>query len=293
MYIPDFDYYAPKSLQEALRLLADLGPKASLLAGGTDLLHKMKVGKAAPKALISLRNVPEVRGITHVPGKGLVLGALATHNELMESPLLHERYFSISDAAHQMASNQIRNLGTVGGNIANAVPSADLPPILIALNATITLASQAGSRELNLEDFFVEPASSLLKEGEILTRITIPDQPATGSRYVKFGLRRSGALAVSGAAVSVTVEGGIIKDARIVLASSAPKVIRVTAAEDHLKGKAPTPELIKEAANLVTAQVRPRDSIRGSGEYRRHLAGVLTKRALKAALETGHGHPGK
>lgn len=293
MYLPDFEYYAPDTLDDALTLLDDMGPEAVVLAGGTDVLHKMKLGKMAPRALISLRKLKILKDIRHVPGRGLVIGAAATHSDLMESALVRERYFSISDAAHQMASNQIRNLGTVGGNIVNAVPSADLPPILIALGAKIRLAGTAGERTMDLEDFFVEPASSVIRPNEILTEITIPDQPLTGSRYVKFGLRRSGALAVAGAAVSVTMKGGVMKGVRIALSSSAPVVIRAKAAEKFLEGKKPGQKVLAEAAEMVSLETRPRDSIRGSAEYRRHLAGVLTKRALEKSIETGHGASGK
>lgn len=291
MYLPDFNYHAPATVKEACALLDNLGPGARVLAGGTDLLHKMKLGKDAPSDLISLKNLADLKTVSFVPGLGVVLGALATHNGIMESPVLHQRYFSVSDAAHQMASNQIRNLGTLGGNIANAVPSADLPPILIALKATLHLESSEGERTMPLEDFFQEPASCVLKKGELVTKVVIPEQTATGSRYVKFGLRRSGALAVVGAAVAVTVKDGMIEEARIALASSAPKVIRAFKAEEFLKGKPATEEVVNEAARIVSEESRPRDSIRGSAEYRRHLGGVLFKRAITRSLATGHGQP--
>lgn len=294
MYLPDFDYHTPETVQEACHLLAALGPEARVLAGGTDLLHKMKVGKLAPRALVSLRRIGELKGIRHEPGRGVVIGAAATQNDILESPVLQERYLSVSEAAHRMASNQIRNLGTVGGNIVNAVPSADLPPILIALGAEIRLAGPAGERTMRLEEFFVEPASSVIRHDEILTEIVIPDQSATGSAYHKFGLRRSGALAVVGAAVALTLEGGVLRDVRIVLASSASTVMRARDAEAYLAGREPTPEVLEEAARLTSAQSRARDSIRGSAEYRRHLAGVLARRALRQAIDHGHrgsSHP--
>lgn len=292
MYLPDFDYHAPATLSEACGLLASLGEGARILAGGTDLLHKMKLGKEEPKALVSLRRLEELKAIRAVPGVGVVIGATATHNALMESEVLHSAFFSVSDAAHQMASNQIRNLGTVGGNIVNAAPSADLVPILIALKATIRLVSASGERTMELGDFFAEPASCVIAPGEILTEITIPEQRATGSRYVKFGLRRSGALAVVGAAAAVTCSGGKIEECRIALSSSAPKPIRAFEAEKFLVGREPTLANLKEAQKLVSAEVRPRDSIRGSADYRRHLAGVLARRALTKAVETGHGKGG-
>lgn len=289
MHLPDFDYYAPQTVKEACQLLSRLRAEARVLAGGTDLLHKMKTGKIAPHALVSLRRIEALRGIRHEAGRGVVIGAMATQNDVVESPVLHGRYLSVSDAAHCMASNQIRNLGTVGGNIVTAVPSADLPPILIALNAEIFLKGPTGERRMPLEEFFVEPASSVIQNDEILMEIVIPDQAATGSAYRKFGLRRSGALAVAGAAVSVTLIDGVLRDARVVLASSAPSVMRARDAEEYLLGREPTHDVLEEAARRAAAESRPRDSIRGSAEYRRHLAGVLTKRALRQSLAQGHG----
>ncbi len=288
MYVPDFEYLAPGSLSEACRVLDDLGPRAAVLAGGTDLLHKMKLGKAAPPVVVSLRNLDELRGIRHEPGRGVVIGALVTQNELVDSPVLHERYRSVSEAAHQMASNPIRNLGTVGGNIVNGVPSADLPPILIALKASIRLVSVRGERTLPLEEFFTGAAQTRIEPGEILTEVVVPDAGMTGSTYIKFGLRRSGALAVAGAAAAVRMEDGRIGEARIALASCAPTVIRARDAESYLEGREPTDEALEEAGRRASAESRPRDSIRGSAEYRRHLAGVLTKRALKRAIWKGH-----
>jgi carbon-monoxide dehydrogenase medium subunit len=288
MHLPDFDYVAPASLGEACGLLKELGPKARVLAGGTDLLHKMKLGVLAPEVLISLRNLSELRGIRHMGGRGVVIGALSTHSDVMNSAVLQERYRSVCEAAHQMASNQIRNLGTIGGNIVNAVPSADLPPILVALRATLRLVGPTGDRTLALEEFFTGAASCVIRPDEILTEITIPDQPTTGSTYRKFGLRRSGALAVVGVAVAVTVAEDRIEEARIALGSAAPTLLRARQAESFLAGRQISDAALAEAGALASQESRPRDSIRGSAAYRRHLVGVLTKRALRKAIAEGH-----
>ncbi len=288
MYVPDFEYHAPGTLAEACALLTELGDKATVLAGGTDVLHKMKVGKLAPEHLVSLKRLDELRQIRYEPARGVVIGGLATHHSLYTSPLLQERYLSVPMAAHTMASNQICNLGTVGGNIVNGVPSADLPPILIALGASIRLVSAVGERSMLLEDFFVGAAQTVIAPGEILTDIAIPDQTTTGSTYLKFGLRRSGALAVVGVAASVTVEDGILRDSRIVLASAAPTVMRAREAEDYLRGRNLGDEALARAGALAAEASRPRDSIRGSAEYRKNLVEVLTKRALRKAADEGH-----
>lgn len=288
MNMPDFEYHAPATLAEVCVLLAALGDRAVLLAGGTDVLHKMKQWKLTPQHMVSLKRCDELRGIRYQEGRGVILGALSTQNDIYTSPVLQERYLSVSQAAHQMASNQIRNQGTVGGNIVNAVPSADLPPILIALQASIRLVSHTGQRDLPLEDFFVDAGKTLLAPGEVLTEVTIPDQATTGSTYIKFGLRRSGALAVAGAAVAVTVAGQALGQARIALSSAAPTVLRAREAENHLRAQPITSKLLAEAGALAAAESRPRDSIRGSAEYRRNLVGVLTQRALRNAIDQGH-----
>lgn len=289
MNMPDFTYHAPQSLSEICSLLAELGKTATVLAGGTDVLHKMKQWKLTPEHVVSLRHCDDLRGIHYEPGRGVVIGALTTQNDVYTSSVLQERYLSVSQAAHQMASNQIRNLGTVGGNIVNAVPSADLPPILIALQANIRLVCETGEREMPLEEFFVDAGQTLLAPGEVLTEVIIPDQETTGSTYIKFGLRRSGALAVAGSAVAVTVEGNILREARIALSSAAPTVMRASDAEAHLRGQPVSEELLARAGELAAAESRPRDSIRGSAEYRRNLVEVLTKRALHKAIDEGHG----
>lgn len=288
MYLPDFEYAAPRSLAEACALLNELGPAAKVLAGGTDVLHKMKLGALAPRVLVSLKHLDDLRGIRHVPGRGVVIGALSTQNDVLNSPVLQERYRSVCEAAHRMASHQIRNLGTIGGNIVNAVPSADLPPILVALGASLRLTGVEGERTLPLDEFFTGAAASVIRPDEILVEIVIPDQRATGSTYLKFGLRRSGALAVVGVAVAVTVAEGRIDEARIALASAAPTLLRARQAEAFLAGKPIGDDTLAEAGSLALREGRPRDSIRGSAEYRRHLLGVLTKRALKKAIAEGH-----
>lgn len=288
MYLPDFEYHAPRTLADACTLLAELGEKVTVLAGGTDVLHKMKVGKLAPEHLMSLKHLDGLREIRYEAGRGVVIGALASHNSIYNSPLLQERYLSICQAAHTMASNQICNMGTVGGNIVNGVPSADLPPILIALKATIRLVCATGERSMALEDFFCGSAQTVIAPGEILADITIPDQATTGSTYIKFGLRRSGALAVTAVAAAVTMEDGILREARIVLASAAPTVMRARDAEESLRDQQVSDQLLAQAGLFAAGASRPRDSIRGSAEYRKNLVEVLTKRALRKAIDEGH-----
>jgi len=288
MMIPEFEYLSPQSLPEACAMLAQYGDHAKVLAGGSDLLVKMKDGLMKPAYLVSLKNLDSLKEIRYQSGKGIIIGALATHNEVMRNSVLQQKYRSVCEAAHTMAAEQIRNIGTVGGNLVNAVPSADLPPILITLDAQVRIVGPGGERTILLDDFFLGPGKTVLGMGEILAEIIIPDQPTTGSNYIKFGLRRAGALAVAGVASSVTVSDGVYEDVRIVLGAVAPTPLRARQAENLLRGKKISQELIDEAGRIAAAESKPINDIRGSIEYRRNLVNVLTKRSLKAATEKGH-----
>ncbi|MCL2336416.1 MAG: xanthine dehydrogenase family protein subunit M [Firmicutes bacterium] len=288
MYLPDFEYHMPASIQEACALLAKSGPAAQVLAGGTDLLNKMKHGLVAPQILISLKQLEQLSGIEYVAGKGVVIGARVTHNAICNAKLLQDKYLSVCEAAHHMANNQIRNVGTIGGNIANAVPSADLPPILIALGASITLAGANGEREMALEDFFTGPGKTKIAPDEIITQIIIPDGSFTGSTYIKFGLRRSGALAVVGVAVAVEMDGNVCKKARIALGAVAPVPMRATQAEAAITGQTVSDDLLEAVGVCAAKECKPISDMRGSAEYRRDMVRVFTKRALRKAIDEGH-----
>lgn len=288
MYMPDFEYHAPKTLADACVLLDELGEKTIVLGGGSDLLHKMKNGHLTPEHVVSLKHMAELRKIRHEDGRGLVIGALVTPDEIYRSPLLQERYLSLPMAAHEMGNPQVRNRGTIGGNICNASPLADLPPLLIALNASVKIAEYAGERIVPLEEFICGPGKTLIKRDEILSEVIIPDQAATGSTYIKFGLRKSGALAVVGVAVSVTVKDGVLVDARIVMGAVAPVPMRAKDAEDILRGQKISDALLEKAADSAAAECKPISDLRGSAEYRREMIRVLTRRALRKAIDEGH-----
>jgi carbon-monoxide dehydrogenase medium subunit len=285
MYLPDFEYYSPATVKEACLILARLDGVGRVLAGGTDLLPHMKNGTIVPAALVSLKEIRELREIAYVPGRGVVIGARATQNGLVRSPVLQERYPAVCETAHSMANNQIRNRGTIGGNLVSAVPSADLPPILIALQAKVTLAGPLETRTIPLESFFVRPRCSVIASDEILTEVVIPDQATTGNAYLKFGLRRSGALAVVGVAASVVADGMHVEEARIVLGAVAPTPVRACEAESLLRGNRVTEPLLEEVGRAAAHECRPISDIRGSDEYRRDMVAVFTKRALRKALK--------
>lgn len=287
MYLPDFEYYAPDNIAEACKLLTQFGEKAKLFAGGTDILVKMKNEVLAPEVLISTKNLG-MKEIEYVPGKGVVIGARCTHNDLVKCETLAKKYASVSNAARQMAHNQVRNVGTVAGNISNAVPSADLPPIFISLDATVKLVGSNGERTVAMEDLFTGPGKTVLAQDELITEVIVPDQKMTGSTYIKFGLRKSGALAVVGVAVAVQVENNVIKDARIALGAVAPTPVRAKKTEEFLKGKTVSDELLAEAGVIASAECKPISDIRASAEYRTDLIRIFTKRALRKAIDEGH-----
>ncbi len=288
MIVPEFEYLAPETLQEACAMLHQFNGRAKVLAGGSDLIVKMKSGLLKPDFLVSLKNLDELKGVRYEPGVGVIIGARTTHNMVMSDPILKEKYPSVCASAATMAAHQVRNLGTLGGNMVNAVPSADLPPILIALNARARIVGPGGERTVLVEDFFTGVGRTVLATDQILAEVIIPDQPTTGSNYIKFGLRKAGALAVVGIASSVVMEGQTIKDVRIALGAVSPTPMRAIEAEAVLRGKQVSQELIDQAGKIAASESKPITDMRGSAEYRRNLVDVLTRRTLKAAIEKGH-----
>lgn len=288
MYLRDFEYFIPQSVEEACQLLHDYGSKAKAIAGGTDLLIKMKKDLLAPEVLVDIGQLPQLKIIEHVTGKGVVIGATAIHNDIQNSKVLQQKYLSVAEAAHQLANNQVRNLGTIGGNISNAVPSADLPPILIALDTTVKIVGPRGVRTLPLEDIFMGPNQTILEHDELITEFIIPDNGFTGSTYIKFSLRASGALALVGVAAAVKQEGNVLKDARIVLGAVSPVPVRAKKAESLLRDKQVSAGLFTEAGVLASGECRPISDIRASAEYRMDMVRIYTKRALQKAVDEGH-----
>jgi carbon-monoxide dehydrogenase medium subunit len=287
VYLPDFDYVAPESVEEVSRFLAD-NDGAMILSGGTDIITKMKNGVISPTALVSLKKLPQLKKIEYVQGKGLSIGGACTHNDLIFSETINQRYNSISNAAQTLAANQIRHAGTIAGNIVTAVPSADLPPILIVLGATVTLVSIKGTRTLSLEDVFAGPSRTVLEKNEVMTEIIIPDQLMTGSTYFKYALRKAGALATVGVAAAVHMQGNVIADIKVAFGAVAPVPMRAPKVEGFLKGKEASDENLEAAAAIAYDECIPITDHRASEEYRRDLVGTFTKRAIRKAINEGH-----
>jgi carbon-monoxide dehydrogenase medium subunit len=280
------EYLAPKTLEEACSLLTRHKEKARVLAGGTDLLPEIKRRELAAQYLIGLKGIPGLDYISYAPSQGLRIGALATLGAIADSSVVQERFDILAQAVRSMASPQIRNLGTVVGNLCHAAPSADTAPPLIALGANLRLVSPRGERVVPVEDFFIGPSQTVLQDDELVAELQIPEPPPhSGGVYLKLTRRRAMDLALVGVAALLTLEGGMCRDVRIALGAVAPTPIRATRAEDMLRRKRLEEGLLEEAARLAGEEARPISDIRSSAEYRREMVRVLTRRSLEGARE--------
>lgn len=279
-----FDYYSPRSLPEACTLLAELGTDARILAGGTDVLVELrKPGSASSKAVVDISRIAALKGIQE-SGDTIVIGPLTTHAEIFHSAIVAQYAPLLKAAVAGIGSPQIRNRGTVGGNIMNAAACADTVPPLIALNASIRLLSSGGERAVMLSDFFVRPYETVAQQDEILVEIRFPKLPVNArSSFVKLGRRNALSIArLSVAAVVAKTEAGVIDDARIVTGAAVPKWQRVQAAETVLVGQKPSRRLYDEAGKKVSEALISFTGRRWSTEYKEPVIAVLVRRALEA-----------
>jgi CO/xanthine dehydrogenase FAD-binding subunit len=284
--LPKFDYLEPNTIDEALSMLSQYKGRAKVIAGGTDILPKLKRREIkAPEYIINLKGIPNLDYIKYDEVGGLSLGALVTIHAVETSPIVQERFGLLFQAAESMASTQVRNRGTIAGNLCNAVPSADTAPALLTLEASLKLASQKGERIVNIEDFFTGPNETVLTNEEILQEIHVPNLPPhSRGRYLKLTPRRSMDLAIVGVAVVVTAEDGICNDIRIALGAVAPTPIRARRAEDIVRGQKLSDEVIERTARIAAEECRPISDHRASAEYRCDMVEVLTKQAIKQAI---------
>jgi CO/xanthine dehydrogenase FAD-binding subunit len=282
--LPRFDYLAPTTLAEAISLLSRHKGKARIIAGGTDLVPKLKRREIkAPEYIIDLKGIPGLDKITPDNG-GMTIGPLVTIGAVEASPHLRQNFPILAQAARSMASPQVRNRGTIAGNICNAVPSADSGPALLTLGARLKIISPKGERTISIEDFFTGPNQTTLTDEEILAEIRLPVMPPnTKGEYLKLGPRRAMDLAIVGVAALVTAQDGVCKDIRLALGAVAPTPIRAKKAEAVLKGQKPTEETIEKAAKAAAGEAKPIDDHRASAEYRREMVAVLVKRAITQA----------
>ena len=282
MIPPSFAYHAPRTTAEAINLLSTLGEDAKLLAGGHSLLPMMKLRFAEPSALIDINRIPELRGIAEESGV-IRIGAMTSESELIASSLLQQRIPLLPEAAQLIADPQVRNRGTIGGDIAHGDPGNDHPAIMMALVATFVLQGPGGERQVKAVDFFHGTYMTALAENEILTAILITP-PLAGSGYAYQKLKRkTGDWATAGAAVILQMKAGVVTQAAIGLTNVAPTALRARAAEAALIGQPLTDAVLETVGQLVRAQCDPAEDLRGDIEYKTAMAGEMTKRSIRAA----------
>lgn len=274
-----FEYHRPTSLEDAWRLVAE--PGARFVGGGTDLMVRIREGKVAPSALVSLSRIPGLARIE--AGPSLFLGAGVKVADLEASADVAAAIPVLAQAAGRLGSVQIRNAATLGGNLCNASPCADLAPPLLAYEARVRLASSAGVREVSLEEFFVGPRQSLLEPGEVLVGVLVPAAPGARAAFVKKG-RVQMDIALASIAVRLEFDGARCTRARVAAGSLGPIPMRLIATERALEGRVLDDAAISAARAEAEREVRPISDVRAGAEYRRHLAGALLVRAVRQAL---------
>jgi carbon-monoxide dehydrogenase medium subunit len=288
MLLPKFDYQVPVTIDEACSLLSHYGPKAKVLAGGTDLLVNMKKKLLSPDQIISLNKIEGLSEVTSQNGSGLSIGPLATAAYLAGSKPIQDRVSLLAQGAGRLGSPLIRNRATIGGNLVTARPASDLAPPLLALGAGLILKGPQGDRRLSLEQFFLGPGQTVIRADEILTGIRIPDpqRPSAGA-YLKLGTRKALEIALVNVASCLELAAdGSIKKARVALGAVAPVPFLAASAARVLEGFKPKNQddpVFKEAAAAAARDSRPITDHRGSADYRREMVEILTWRTLKAA----------
>jgi aerobic carbon-monoxide dehydrogenase medium subunit len=278
-----FEMFQPATLQEASRLLKENGPGGRFLAGGTDLVIAMKEKGLLPKYIVDLKRVPGLGGIREKSDGSISLGALTTLYEIETSKLIKKKYPFLAQSAAEVGSIQIRNRATIGGNMANASPSADTSPALMALGAIATIVSAGGERKILVEEFFKGPGQSVMNVDEIVTEITIPKTgPSLVGEYIKFSPREMMDLAYVGVAVAynLAVNDKKCTGVRIVLGAVAPTPIRAKRAEAALETQVLSEALAEKVGQIAAEEAKPISDVRSSADYRRAMVGTMTKRAL-------------
>jgi len=289
----NFDYLEPKSVAEACALLRQHGSEARVFAGGAQLTILMKQGLYQPKTLINIKKIPELAGITFDPKAGLTIGALVKHRELETSKLVQDRFPILCEAEREIANIRVRNVGTIGGNLASGEALTDLSQIFIALDGKVKISGPAGTRDLLVEELFVDYYQTSLAEDEILTHVSVPPMPPhSGIAYIRFSSSSTVDKPSVGVAARVTLEGGTrrAQSVRIVLGCVGPTPVRARKAEALLAGKNITPESAEETGALASQECNPSSDLRGSERYKRAIVRMLVKRALGQAWERALGN---
>ncbi|MCB2188694.1 MAG: xanthine dehydrogenase family protein subunit M [Deltaproteobacteria bacterium] len=291
MATPLFEHYQPRSLEEALDLLGMYRSSVKLFAGGTDLVPKIRAGVVKARHIVSLNRVPGLAGISFMEDDGLVIGATTKISAVADHPAVQERYPALAHACSVMATPQIRNMGTVTGNLVNAAPSADTALPLLVYGANLVLVERGGRRRERLEEFFTGPGCCSLEPVEMVEAIRVPSPPErSGSCHMRLSARSQVDIAAVGVAGMLCLDmAGRIITARIALGSVAPTPLRAREAEDMLVGQMPEPKLLARAAAGCVRVSRPIDDVRATAAYRRAMVHVLAQRVLERCLVLAQG----
>jgi len=282
-----FEYHAPTTVEEALSLLAEHGYDAKVLAGGQSLIPMMNFRLVQPAMLVDLNNIPDLAYIRPDENGGLRIGAMTRHRQVETSPLAAERAPLVHAAMSKIAYPQVRTRGTFGGSVSHADPSAELPALSLALDGKFRLRRQDGERWVPASEFFISLFTTVLEADELLVEASLPPMPPRSGWSLQEVARRPHDFALMGVAAVVTLnEKGLCEGARLVYISAGDRPMLAERAAEALKGQAPSPEVIREAAEIASAQeIDPSSDIHATAEFRRHLANVLTRRALEQAFQ--------
>jgi xanthine dehydrogenase FAD-binding subunit len=292
--LKDFEYAAATSVDEAVSLLAARGPRAKVLAGGTDIIVQLREGLREADLVLDIKKIPELMKLAFSPGRGLRLGAGVPCYQLYDNRDVAAAYPALADSARIIGGWQIQSRASIGGNLCNSSPAADSIPSLIALGAVCHIAGPGGRRRVSVAQFCTAPGRNVLERGEFLVSIEFPPpEPRTGSRYLRFIPRNEMDIAVVGVGAWLRLDtaGEQVEAARIGVAAVAPTPLAATEASDWLPGKPATGESFAEAGRLARKLARPISDMRGPAEYRTHLVGVLVERALAQAAGRANGQP--
>lgn len=278
------EYVKVTTKEEALSFMVKYGEQGRILAGGTDIIRQLKQAKNSNGSkLIDIKGIAACQGVAVIDNR-LEIGPLTTINQLLDSAEVKKYAHSLWQGAKSMASPLVRNKATVGGNLANASPAADMAPPLIALGATFVIEGIEGMREIAAEDFFLGPGKNVLTANQLITKIKIPLNDTWQNCYLKHGLRNAQEIAIVSVAVSLAVENGVIQACRLALGAVGPTPVRAKKTEEFLIGSPATNSTLKEASMIALEEISPISDLRGSAAYRQKIAQVLTFRALEGAV---------
>ncbi len=287
MLLKEVGYVRPESLEDAMSILAD-NENARVLAGGQSLLNVMKHRIASPEVLVDIGGIPNLSYIREEAGE-LRIGAMTTYDELERSETLRSTHRVVAEITGSLVDQQVRNRGTIGGNLCYSDPTSNLPPLVVALGAMLVVSGSDGEREAEAEDFFGGAYSPNLSPGEVLTEIRLPLlEPGTGHGYKSLRASAHGWGLVH-AAARVTLDGDAVEDCRVVLGCVSDVPVRAGAMEEYLRGRSPSPEAIEEAAETIGEEINPLPDTHASAGYRRRMASVMARRAVLEAIQRAGG----